>query len=153
MSVLLLLPFVAACQETNNNILKYNSIELSSEYLTVINFGYNPIPKNYFLSSLYNNQIIDKLNNSLSKLKSEKQNLFYTKDEFSGLYNVYSTTNGEIRLQSSYFNTSDFTPTCFILGPVSNGNAGDLLGAVIHSFLSQADIKLKIGKKHTISFF
>jgi hypothetical protein len=153
MTVLLLLPFVAVSQERNETIFRYSTIEVSTDDSTDINVGYKPIPENYFLSTQYNNQIIDELNNSLPKLKSGKQNLYYTKDEFSGLYNVYSTVNGEVRLQSSYFSTYDFTPTCFILGPVSNGDAGDLVGAIIKSILSDMDLKIRVGKRHTISFF
>jgi hypothetical protein len=153
MSVLLLLPFVVVGQERNYTIFKYSTIRLSTDDSNDINVGYKPKPKIYFSSSLDNDQIIDKLNNSLTKIKRGKQILFYTKNEFSGLYNVYSSVNGEVRLQSSYINTFDFTPTCFTPGPVSNGDAGDLVGAIIKSILSDMDLKIRVSKRHTISFF
>ncbi len=108
-------------------------------------------PKN--LEILQSFEPLKYLQLNIPTIFTEKQNLFYTKNEFTGMYNVYNTSYGEVRLYQNYNSYFDFSPTCIMPGPVSNGNAGDLLGAIVRSFLSQADLKIKIGKKNTISFF
>ena len=152
-TILLLYSFVILSQETNSNNFNYNPIEFSGFITNSTIINYSPVPKNYFSELEDNFKKLNDLQINLPKLTSGKQTFFYTKNEFKGLYNVYSSENGEVRIYQSYFNTADFTPTCAMPGPVSNGDTGDLVGAIVRSLLSDLDLKIKVGKRHTISFF
>jgi hypothetical protein len=96
---------------------------------------------------------LEDLQNTVPKVAFSKQHFFYTKNDFMGMYNVYNSANCEVHLQQSYFNYHDFMPTCAMPGPVSNGDTENLVGALLYSLLSDADIKFKLGKRHTITFF
>lgn len=148
--VLFLISFLGFSQENNSNLSDENS-KLLYDFKT--NYNYKPIPKDYFFELQNNFATLNELQSNLPKLTSGKQTFFYTKDEFTGFYNVYSSVKGEVSLYQSHFSTFDFTPTCAMPGPVSNGDAGDLVGAIIRSLLSDLDLKIKIGKNHTMSFF
>ncbi len=152
-TILLLYSFVILSQETNSNNFNYNPIEFSGFITNSTIINYSPVPKNYFSELEDNFKKLNDLQINLPKLTSGKQTFFYTKNEFTGLYNVYSSENGEVRIYQSYFNTADFTPTCAMPGPVSNGDTVDLVGAIVRSLLSDLDLKIKVGKRHTISFF
>lgn len=95
----------------------------------------------------------DDLQNKIPKITFSKQHFFYTRNDFMGVYNLYNSVNGEVQLYQSYFHYNDFMPTCFMSGPLSNGDAGDFVGAIIKSILSDMDLKLKVGKRHTFTFF
>lgn len=152
-TILLLYSFVLMSQEINQNNFDYNPIEFSSFNAENLSNNDKTILKNHFSELIDDFKTLNELQNKLPKLTFGKKSFFYTKDEFTGLYNVYSTVNGEVKLYQRYFSTLDLTPTCAMPGPVTNADAGDLVGALIHSFLSDMDLKIKVGKRHTISFF
>lgn len=132
-------------QSTSFMTSKNNLNELVTDELTTLK------PKNLEILQSFEPEKYLQVN--IPKIYTEKQNLFYTKNEFTGMYNVYNTSYDEVRLYQSYPSYFDFSPTCFMPGPVTNGTAGDLFSAIVRSFLSEADLKFKIGKKHTFTFF
>ena len=152
-TILLLYSFVILSQETNSNNFDYNPFEFSIFNIENVSNNDKTNLKNHFSELTDDLKTLDELQNKLPKLTFGKKSFFYTKDEFTGLYNVYSTINGEVKLYQRHFSTLDFTPTCAMPGPVTNADAGDLAGALIRSFLSDMDLKIKVGKRHTISFF
>lgn len=152
-TILCFFSFLAFSQENNSNLFIENLKMYSDLNKNELKFDDQLPSKNRHLYFQDNLKTLNELQNNMPKLTYGKQTFFYTKHEFSGLYNVYSSVNGEVRLYGSYFSTFDFTPTCGMPGPVSNADAGDLVGAIIRSLLSDLDLKFKIGKRHTISFF
>ena len=151
--IVFLASFLGFSQENNSNLFNENNKSFYNFNFQETNYNYKPFPKNYFSELQDNFTTLNELQSNLPKLNYGKQTFFYTKDEFTGFYNIYSSVNNEVRLYQSHFSILDFSPTCGMPGPVSNGDAGDLVGAIIHSLLSDLDLKFKIGKRHTISFF
>lgn len=138
-----------------NKVDSYNIGLLDSTKNMVMNTNdnYKTILKQQIEEFQKQLKTFDDLQNKIPKITFSKQHFFYTRNDFMGVYNIYNSVNGEVRLYQSYFNYNDFTPTCALPGPMSNGNTENLVGALLYSILSDADIKFKLGKRHTITFF
>ena len=140
-------------QENKVNLLSSEHLQLAKITGVVTNDNHKSILKQQIAEVQKQLKALDDLQNTVPKVAFNKQHFFYTKNDFMGMYNVYNSVNGEVQLHQSYFNYHDFMPTCAMPGPISNGNTENLVGALLYSILSDADIKFKVGKRHTISFF
>jgi len=106
----------------------------------------------YYLPPLSSFSIQDTLQNRLPKLNFNRQHFFYTKDNFTGQYIMYSDLNGDLKAYNSYFNVFDFTSYCLMPGPIGDANGYDFAGAIIRSVITELNYEVKVGKTTFLLF-
>ena len=94
----------------------------------------------------------DTLKNKIPKLTFNRQHFFYTRDNFTGQYIMYSNLNGELKAYNSYFNVFDFTAYYLMPGPIGEANGYDFAGAIIRSVITELNYEVKVGKTKLLLF-
>lgn len=106
----------------------------------------------YYLPPLSSFSTQDNFQNRIPKINFSKQHFFYSKDNFTNQYIMYSSLNGDVKAYNSYFNVFDFTSYCFMPGPIGDANGYDFAGAIIRSVFTELNYELKVGKTKLLLF-
>jgi hypothetical protein len=106
----------------------------------------------YSLPPLSSFSAQDTLQDRIPKLTFNRQYFFYTRDNFTGQYIMYSNLNGELKAYNSYFNAFDFTAYYSMPGPIGEANGYDFAGAIIRSVITELNYEVKIGKTAFVLF-
>ena len=106
----------------------------------------------YYLPPLTSFSTQDTLQKKIPKLTFNRQHFFYTRDNFTGLYIMYSNLNGELKAYNSYFSAFDFTACYSMPGSIGEANGYNFAGAIIRSAITELNYEVKVGKTSFVLF-